>query len=186
MTTPNLATIDITKPDGATEPVAVLDDYQREAKEAMINSFSPEHHLTGEHKVPSGVTADRPAPGFLNRLYINTQLKTIQQDDGAAWQNLIHYGERIKVGSFTGDGTNARAITGVGFGPTALFIFPLTGTNPAFAKTVNMASDNSHKLSDNTTDNTGIKSLDADGFTVDAGVNVNVVVYDYIALRDIP
>lgn len=186
MTTPNLGTIDITKPDGATEPVAVLDDYQREAKEAAINSFEPEHHLTGEHKLPTGNTSARPAPGFVNRLYVNTQTKTIQQDNGSSWEDIIHYYQRSKVGSFTGDGTSARGITGLDFGPTMVMVIPLTGSNAAFIKTVDMASGDSHKFSDDTTSTTGIKTLDADGFTVDADANVNAAVYQYVAIRDIP
>lgn len=181
-----LADLDITKPDGATEPVAVLDNYQREAKEATITSFEEEHHLTGEHKIPSGNTAARPAPGFLNRLYINTQLKTIQQDDGAAWQNIVHYGQRMALGSYTGDGSSNVAITGVGFAPTLVIVFPLSGTNPAFIKSVNHAAGDSHKFLDATTSTSGIDSLDSDGFTVDADANNNAIVYNYLAIRDIP
>ena len=179
-----LADLDITKPDGATEPVAVLDDYQREAKIATITSFDVEHHLTGPHTFLFGLTADRPAPAYAGRIFINTQLKTIQLDNGAAWEDLIHYNNRVKVGTFTGDGTSARGITGVGFSPTFLEVIPLTGTNPAFAKGFNFAGGDSHKFSDNTTDAAGIKTLDADGFTVDASANVNGVVYQFVAFRD--
>jgi hypothetical protein len=181
-----LLDLDITKPDGATEPVAVLDDYQREAKEATINSFGAEHALDGPHAFLSGNTAARPATGFAGRIYINTQTKTIQLDSGAAWADLIHYYQRQKVGSYTGDGTSARGITGLDFGPTSVMVVPLSGTNPAFIKTVDMASGNSHKFSDNTTDTAGIKTLDSDGFTVDANANVNAVLYQYVAIRDIP
>jgi len=181
-----LADLDVTKPDGATEPVAVLDDYERETKLAIITSFAVEHELSGPHKFLSGNTAARPVPSIVNRLYINTQTKTIQIDDGAAWTDLIHYYTRVKVGTYTGDGTSAKAITGIGFSPTYLQIIPMTGTNPAFAKGFDFAAGDSHKFSDNTTDIAGIKTLDADGFTIDASANVNTVVYQYIAFRDRP
>lgn len=179
-----LADLDETKPDGATEPVAVLDDYQREAKLATKTSFAVEHDLTGPHKFLNGNTASRPAPAFNGRLYINTQTKTIQLDSGTAWTDLIHYFTRIKVGTFTGDGTSAKAITGVGFQPTALWIYPLTGSNPSFFKGQDFASGNSHKDDDATTSTTGIKTLDSDGFTIDAAANVNTIVYQYVAQRD--
>lgn len=181
-----LADLDITKPDGATEPVAVLDDYQREAKEATINSFIVEHSLAGPHAFLSGDTAARPVPGYAGRFYINTETKTIQMDNGAGWTDLIHYYTRVKVGTFAGDGASAKGITGIGFSPTYLQVIPLTGTNPAFAKGFNFASGDSHKFSDNTTDVAGIKTLDSDGFTVDANANVNGVTYQYVAFRDRP
>ena len=64
-------------------------------------------------------------------------------------------------------------------------VIPLSGTNPAFVKTTAFASGDSHKFLDGTTAIDGIKTLDVDGFTVDAAANVNAVVYQYIALRDI-
>jgi len=183
---PTINDLDITKPDGATEAVAVLDNYIREAKEALKTTFAIEHSLLGAHKFLSGDTASRPAASVAGRLYINTQLKTIQLDDGTAWADLIHYYQRTKVGSYTGDGTSNKGITGLGFTPTFLLVIPLTGTNPSFMKTTAFAGSSSHKLSDNTTSTTGIDTLDADGFTIDADANVNTVVYQYFASRDVP
>ena len=176
--------IDVTHPDGATETVSVLDNYQREHRAANKNTWGVEHYTTGEHKFLYDTTSNRPAAALAGRLYINSQTKTVQRDDGAAWGDLIHYYTRVKVGTFTGDGTSAKGITGVGFAPTFLLVIPLTGTNPAFAKGTDFASGNSHKFSDNTTDTSGIKTLDSDGFTVDANANVNTVVYQYVAFRD--
>ena len=179
-----LDTIDETKPDGATEPVSTLDNYERELRVAVRETFVVEHHLTGEHFFLSGNTASRPAFGKEGRLYNNTETKVLQRDTGAAWEDLIPYYHRTKVGTYTGDNTPNRAITGVGFQPTAVTVVPLSGTNPAFIKTVDFVAGDSHKLSDNTTVSTGIDTLDADGFTVDADANVNTVVYAYIAHRD--
>lgn len=180
-----IADYDVTKPDGATEAVATLDDYLKEVKVAVKTSFEIEHRAQGEHQYPkSGNIAARPVFGVANRLYNNTETKTIQRDTGSAWEDLVHYYTRVKIGTFTGDGSSNRAITGIGFAPTWVDVVPLTGSNPAFSKGTNFGAGNSHKWSDNTTATDGIDTLDADGFTVDAGANVNTVVYQFKAYRD--
>lgn len=176
--------IDVSKPDGATEPVSVLDNYAREHRAANKNTWGVEHYTTGEHKFLYDTTGNRPAAAKAGRLYINTTTKTIQRDDGAAWGDLVHYYTRIKVGTFTGDGSNNKAITGIGFAPTFVMVIPLTGANPSYMKGVDFAAGNSHKDDSATTATDGIDTLDADGFTVDAAANVNIVVYQYVAIRD--
>lgn len=182
---PKFDELDITKPDGDSEPVAVLDDYIREVKEAIAETFAVEHHLTGEHKILSGNTSARPVFGKANRLYNNAELKAIQRDTGSAWETLIEYGPKFKVGTYTGDGASNKAITGVGFEPTWLQVVPLTGSNPSYIKTSDMASGNSHKVDAASTATDGIDTLDEDGFTLDAAANVNTVVYQYLAIRDV-
>lgn len=180
---PTINDLDITKPDGATEAVAVLDNYIRELKEALRTSYLEEHSLLGPHKFLSGNSAARPAAAHAGRIYINTELKTVQLDDGAAWASLIHYNNRVKIGTFTGTGAG-QSITGVGFQPTYLKVIPLTGTNPSFECGVNHAAGDSHKDDDMTTSTTGITLLSADGFTVGVAASVNLIVYQYIAMRD--
>ena len=180
-----IADLDPTSPDGDTEPVAVLDDELHELKEALQTSFAVEHNnASGAHAFKNGNTAAKPAASTNGRIYINTQTKIIELDSGSAWSDLIHYYTRVKLGTFAGDGANNKAITGVGFAPTGVFIIPLTGNNPSFFKGINFATGDSHKFSDNTTATDGIDTLDSDGFTVDAAANVNGVTYQYIAFRD--
>ena len=98
---------------------------------------------------------------------------------------------RIKIGSYTGDGTTGQAITGVGFKPKMVFITD----RPSGIDDHNLYL----KYSDNWGDyslllNTDlislsscINSLDSDGFTVDSsGVdsdpNTDGTTYDYAAL----
>lgn len=182
-----IADLDPTEPDGDTDPVAVLDDEIHQVKEAVQTSFGEEHYNnTGAHKFRSGNTASRPAAGNAGRLYINTELKTIQLDTGAGWTDIIFYNNRIAVGTYAGNGGANVAITGVGFQPTALWVYPLTGSNPSFFKGINFAAGDSHKLDDATTSNTGIDTLDSDGFTIDAAANVNAITYQYVAMRDRP
>lgn len=98
---------------------------------------------------------------------------------------------KIKTGNYTGDGNTTKGITGVGFQPKFLIIYPqVTQVNMPFMK----SSQDGTKTSYNTGSNTFyeddyIISLDADGFTVGDGTggssanhcNINGRVYTYIA-----
>ena len=183
-----LDTIDATKPDGATEPVAVLDDYQRELRVTVKETFAVEHTLTGEHKFYRDTTANRPAASIATngRIYFNTTTGTVQQVVGGAWTDIGFITQRIKVGTFIGDGAANKIINGLGFSPTFVMVTPISGTNPSFVKSIYHAVGDSHKEDDMTTSVGGIDTLDADGFTIDALANVITVVYSYLAIRDLP
>ncbi len=79
---------------------------------------------------------------------------------------------RMKVGVYSGGGAATQAITGVGFQPTALFIFPVDSEN-SFIRTSTMASTNSKEIATDSFPNDSIRSLDADGFTVGNGTGSN-------------
>src|SRR3990167_96588 len=87
----DLTTMDETKPDGATEQVAALDNYLREVRDNLKDWADVEHGLTGgRHKFAIGNTASRPATGLeTGTIYINTQVGTIEYYDGAAWQQAV-------------------------------------------------------------------------------------------------
>jgi len=100
---------------------------------------------------------------------------------------------RIKTGTYTGDGTIGKAITGVGFEPKYLHIWehPLSEEVSGHYEKLDQGwgdyaySGQNSSVNDTYADR--IKSLDADGFTVsDGGSNVNPnrngTVYDYLAL----
>lgn len=178
-----LADLDITKPNGATEPVSVLDNYQRETKEAIITSYAVEHDLDGPHTFLIGATGARPAAGYSGRIYFNTTTKTIQMDNGSSWDDIVYYGQRILVGTYTGTGA-LLAVTGVGFQPDYVRVIPTTGTNPSYSKGKDFITTASHEDDDMTTQADGIKSLDADGFTLDTAASVNTVVYQFVAIKN--
>lgn len=102
------------------------------------------------------------------------------------------YGCRIATGTYTGDGTLAQAITGVGFQPKVVMVAKHDvaesgiGTIVLLMKSDTMAGDLSvYFRGDQSLDNRLI-SLDADGFTVDDDngdfhPNKNAQLYDYIA-----
>lgn len=178
-----LADLDITKPDGSTEPVSVLDNYERETKEAVITSYAVEHDLDGPHTFLFGNTAARPAAGYDGRIYFNTQTNTLQRDNGSSWDDIVHFGQRVHVGTYTGTGAG-QAITGLGFQPDYLRVVPLTGTNPSFTKTLDHVTTASHQDDDGATIATGITVLGADGFTVGVAADVVGVVYDFLAIEN--
>lgn len=96
---------------------------------------------------------------------------------------------QIKTGSYTGDGSDPKSITGVGFQPKFLIISATTGTGDPSGtiwKSTDMptgATGQSASFGDNGRDIVGtISSLDADGFTVRSQKNLNGTTYYYLAL----
>lgn len=80
----------------------------------------------------------------------------------------IRGGDGIQLGSYVGAGASGKAVTGVGFQPTAVWVKCCTGTVRVGAfGTANGTADNYSFLTNNTTGPTPthLKTLDADGFT---------------------
>lgn len=88
----------------------------------------------------------------------------------------------IKMGTYTGDGVNPHAITGVGFQPTAVMVWSVTTTNAPRLLTSQSAVVKNIGNGDH---ETSIASLDADGFTLSdaSGTNKNGDTFIYIALK---
>jgi len=110
-----------------------------------------------------------------------------------AWARMPTSTCRIKLGTYTGDGSSAQAITGVGFTPKYVLIAEqetVTGTE------IGLISKNDQLAGDGAFWDVGsetkfyvnmIESIDSDGFTVnDYGVDIrpnkNGQVYTYLAL----
>lgn len=92
---------------------------------------------------------------------------------------------QVISGSYTGDGTDNRAITGAGFQPDVVIIKGNTG-QVAVSRTSTMAGDGTKVLVGSTTFFAdGIQSLDADGFTLgtDARVNQSGIAYYWISFK---
>jgi len=91
------------------------------------------------------------------------------------------------IGAYTGNGSDARAITGLGFQPDIVIIFnDANSTDEPVMRTASHAGDNTTTLTqDHGTQANQIESLDADGFTVgtDGAVNTNTEGYYYIAFK---
>ncbi|OGL46464.1 MAG: hypothetical protein A2W05_07105 [Candidatus Schekmanbacteria bacterium RBG_16_38_10] len=91
----------------------------------------------------------------------------------------------IAVGTYTGDGTNDRNITGVGFQPDYVII-KSGSTNQARIRTSNMTADSQCAYAGATAAaSDGIQSLLADGFQIGANgsVNTNGVTYYWFAFK---
>lgn len=92
---------------------------------------------------------------------------------------------QLKLGTYTGDGSDNRALTGVGFQPDALFV--KGGSNEMVLRTSTMSGDKTKQLATAAALAADmVQSLASDGFTVgtNARVNANGTVYYYLALRD--
>jgi len=71
---------------GANDPVSSGDDEIRKSRLHTKNWAFVEHHLTGQHKFPTGVT--NPGAGLVNRLFLNTAQEVIVRDDGSSYRLL--------------------------------------------------------------------------------------------------
>lgn len=94
----------------------------------------------------------------------------------------------IQTGSYVGDGTDNRAITGIGFQPDLILLKDDTsiGQEGVIMKTSSMTGEHTLALAetDFTLNSNHIQSLDSDGFTIgsDQDVNMANVEYFYIAI----
>jgi len=94
---------------------------------------------------------------------------------------------KIYTGTYTGDGGVAHAITGVGFSPKMVIIYPKPFASQAWLKMDTFNATAAQRIEASTYDTDKIISLDADGFTVDddgadADPNTNGREYCYICL----
>lgn len=92
----------------------------------------------------------------------------------------------FKVGMYTGNGVNGRAITGVGFQPDMVCIKGNGGRTGSY-RNEDVAGDNSHAFYFTGYNNNQIESLDADGFTLGDSdfVNANGRDYYYFAFLEV-
>lgn len=92
------------------------------------------------------------------------------------------------VGSYVGDGLDNHAITGVGFKPDLVLVRDRTTAKTTFFTTSAMSVGRIVGLAPGAggVPDTGIKTLDADGFTLGTYVGVNGAgdTYDWVAFRD--
>lgn len=89
-------------------------------------------------------------------------------------------------GSYTGNGSDNRGITGVGFQPDMVFVFnDVSGESQVF-RSSDMAGDLTAALTQDAADAADkVQSLDADGFTIGthAAVNTNTKLYYWLAFK---
>jgi hypothetical protein len=103
----DLGQIDTTKPDGSSQTVSVLDDYQRETRGSLVQWAGVEHDLKGRHKIPSGNTASRPSAGgasppAVGSLYFNNQTGSLEYYNGSVWLPISSTAENVNY-AFNGN-----------------------------------------------------------------------------------
>lgn len=93
----------------------------------------------------------------------------------------------LKVGTYTGNGTDGRSITGLGFSPGLIFLLPAESNRASFRSSTFPDSDASAFGSDFNLSNT-IESLISDGFVIgnDPRANKNGASFHYVAFQAIP
>ena len=142
-------------------------------------------------QLPSGTTAERPTSPSTGEWRYNTTTNLVEFWDGGAWRDLQSEdlppvpSENFNTITYTGDGTNPRSITGVGFKPDLLWI-----------KKRNSADDNvwfdttrgpqkelisNSNAAEATKSGDAIISFDSDGFTTGNNGAINANGDTYVA-----
>jgi hypothetical protein len=88
---------------------------------------------------------------------------------------------QVKVGTYTGNGSSPRTITGVGFYPD-IVLLAKPGGDP-YIRTNTFVSVESSEIRGGASSVSGITALVSGGFTVGSVFNNNTDVYYYLALR---
>jgi hypothetical protein len=93
----------------------------------------------------------------------------------------------VSSGTYTGDGSASRTVTGTGFDPTIVFVRPLTGGAgmQATHRTVSMPPGMSLPFGDAPAVSGGITGFATNGFTIggDPSVNQAGVGYSWLAAK---
>lgn len=111
----------------------------------------------------------------LSESFTNTDTPTVSGGGGSSVF-------KIKTGTYTGNGSDNRAITGIGFQPTLVWIKPkdTTANNGAMSWDA-LGSDKSFDPTGSSTPSANmIQSFDVDGFTIGTEANVNTSGVDYV------
>ncbi len=85
--------------------------------------------------------------------------------------------------AYTGDGTDNRAITGLGFQPDGVWVHDIGGGVVAIHRFKDDAGDSTHYMNATAPAADLIQSLDADGFTVGTLANVSARTYKAIGFK---
>ncbi len=88
----------------------------------------------------------------------------------------------LKVGLYTGNSTDNRSITGVGFQPDFVIVRKCDGTDSAWWRTSDVAGDKSASFGGSSDASNCVQALEADGFQVGASSTVNQTGVDYAYL----
>jgi hypothetical protein len=92
---------------------------------------------------------------------------------------------QIASGTYTGNGSSPRGITGVGFQPDAVMVKENYASRELYMRNSAMPANESTIFTNTSSPSTtAITSLDADGFTVNSTCNANGRTYYWIALKD--
>ena len=90
-------------------------------------------------------------------------------------------GSDLSVGSYTGDASDDRSITGVGFQP--VWVITMGDGQKAFFRPASLTGDNSYKMTVKVKKTNRIQTLEADGFQIGSNneVNKSGTTFHYIA-----
>jgi hypothetical protein len=136
--------------------------------------------LSGATNLTANLIQSLAATGF----HVGTDTRVNANGTTYHWTAVKASGGAFKVGSYTGNGAASQAISGVGFQPEYAAVLGAVA-QPAVQRFTGMTR--AFQFNADTGGTTRITSLDADGFTVGSGaeVNTNGSTYHYIAFNDV-
>jgi hypothetical protein len=159
--------------------VLIKDDANREAA-ARTSSMAGD--LSKPMASLTGLQADVIQSLDPNGFTLGTNNRVNQNNRTYYWVAFKANSQAMKVGTYTGN-TTGQSVTGLGFSPELVIVMGNVA-QPAIARYSGGSRSYGFDASTGTT--TGITSLDADGFTVGAGPEANLLntAYHYVAFND--
>ncbi len=118
-------------------------------------------------------------------LTVGTDTAVNTSGDPYYWVAIKEVSGRSKFGSYTGDGVDSRSITGVGFQPDYVMVFP-DATSNSVHRMSSMTGDSTMRFDASGFSTNKIQALESDGFQVGSHsvVNSGTVVYYWAAFTD--
>jgi hypothetical protein len=105
--------------------------------------------------------------------------------NGVQYHYVAWRARRMAVGSYLGDGTDDRSITGIGAQPVYVIIKDDSGSNPAAHRPASLLGDQTLSFSGGTYSN-GIQLLQAEGFQLGSDSDVNQLGKTYFWMAFVP
>ena len=169
---------------GAASKVSTTVSYEDSGKTLVLNVTT--NFSAGDQIIVSGLSfTNFTAPSGND----NLELEVYNDNAVTSYDDkriTVLSGSRMRTGRYTGNGTDNRSITGLGFQPNLVIIKASNNTTEAVIRTSSMSGDLSKPMGAATVLTANlIQSLDADGFTIgtDDRVNESPHEYEWIAFK---
>ncbi len=153
----------------------------------MAGDATKSLNIAGAAFFPNGIQSLDPQ-GFT----VGTDLTVNGAGDDYYWVAFKAAPGEMKVGTYTGNNTDNRSITGVGFQPEYVITLPVVAgaAGVPFQRSASMVGDTTYNFDATEVGPpaNAIQALEGDGFQIgtQASINTNLAIYHYIAWNAVP